>query len=197
MLIPLSLTLNLPETMRPLLICLSLLALAACSDDSGLPDPTLNNVERTETLYALEGTPVTTPSAYSLEGSRRVRTDLFTDFDFAYNVEPDGRRVFLPRAAMGIETTANVKPGFVVRSESFEAITVAPSNGYITDQPVPIAEGERYVVRGRITCTSLGLPKYAKLEVVSFDDAARTVTFRILTDDNCGFRGLEPGLPDR
>ncbi|MEA2712419.1 MAG: hypothetical protein QOK27_380, partial [Gemmatimonadales bacterium] len=24
----------------------------------------------------------------------------------------------------------------------------------------------------------------------------RTVSFRILIDDNCGFRGLEPGLPN-
>jgi len=43
---------------------------------------------------------------------------------------------------------------------------------------------------------SLGLPKYGKLEVVSFDDVARSVTFRILTDDNCGFKGLQPGLPN-
>jgi hypothetical protein len=43
---------------------------------------------------------------------------------------------------------------------------------------------------------SIGLPKYAKLEVLSFDDVTRIVTFRIITDDNCGFRGLEPGLPD-
>jgi hypothetical protein len=39
------------------------------------------------------------------------------------------------------------------------------------------------------------VPKYAKLEVLSFDEAARTVTFRILIDENCGFKGLEPGLP--
>ncbi len=197
MLIPLWVMLNVPETMKPSLICLSLLALAACSGDDGLPDPTVNNVERSETIYALEGTPVTTPSAYAIEGNRQVRTDVSTDFDFAYNVESDGRRVFLPRAAMGIDTDASVKPGFVVRSESFEAITIAPSNGYVTDQAVPIAEGERYVVRSRVTCLSLGLPKYAKLEVVGFDDLARTVTFRVLTNDNCGFRSLEPGLPDR
>jgi hypothetical protein len=50
-------------------------------------------------------------------------------------------------------------------------------------------------VRSRVTCT-IGVPKYAKLEIVGFDDVARTVSFRILIDDNCGFRGLEPGLPN-
>jgi len=178
-------------------LCILLLAAAvACSDDNGLPDPTTTNVERTDTLYALEGTPVGTPSAYALEGSRRVRTDISIDFDFAYNVEPDGRHVFLPRATLGIDSAASVNPGLQVRTETFEGITTAPSNGYTTNQSMPIAVGDRFVVRGRITCVSIGLPKYAKLEVLSFDDVTRIVTFRIITDDNCGFRGLEPGLPD-
>jgi hypothetical protein len=175
---------------------LLLVSIAACSDDNGLPDPTVNNVERAETLYALVGTPVGTPSAYAIEGNRRVRTDVSIDFDFAYNIQSDGSHAFLPRATLGIDSTAAVKPGFLARSETFEGITTAPSNGYITDQPVPIAVGDRFAVRGRVTCLSIGVPKYAKLEVLSFDDVARTVIFRVLTDDNCGFKGLEPGLPD-
>ena len=183
--------------MRPFRMCFALLLAAACDDTSGLPDPTLTNVERTETLHALTGTPVSTPSGYALEGGRRVRTDLSVEFDFAYNVETDGRHVFVPRAVLGISPDASVNPGFQARSETFEAITEAPSNGYITDRVVPIAVGERSVVRSRVTCVSIGLPKYAKLEVLSFDDVARSVIFRVLTNDNCGFRGLLPGLPDR
>jgi hypothetical protein len=163
-----------------------------------LPDATVENVERTETLFALVGTPVSTPSGYSIqpvEGNRRVRTDLSVDFDFAFNVEADGRHVFLPRAALGIDTANSVNPGFRSRSEAFEAITTAPSDGYITEEPVPIGVGDRYVVRSRITC-NIGVPKYAKLEIVAFDETARTVTFRVLANDNCGFRSLEPGLPD-
>ena len=181
--------------MRSFPLCLAFLLAAACSDDNGLPDAALNNTERTDTLYALVGTPITTPSAYAIEGSRRVRTDVSTAFDFAYNVEPDGRRVFVPQAVLGI-SESNVNPGFQPRTETFEGIREAPSNGYITDRVVPIAEGERYVVRGRITCVSIGVPKYGKIEILSFDDAARTVTFRILTNENCGFKSLEPGLPD-
>ncbi|HEU5304088.1 MAG TPA: hypothetical protein VFU40_05535, partial [Gemmatimonadales bacterium] len=123
-------------------------------------------------------------------------TDLSTEFDFAYNVEADGRHVFLPRAALGIDTANTVKPGFRRMNEAFDAITLAPGSGYTTDDPVVLAVGERYVVRGRVTCT-LGLPKYAKMEILQFDDVAGLVTFRVLTDDNCGFRSLEPGLPDR
>ena len=182
--------------MRSLVFVVLLLAAAACSDSNGLPDAALTNAERTDTLYALVGTPVSTPSGYALEGSRRVRTDLSVDFDFAYNVESDGTPVFLPRAALGIDPTATVNPGFLARPETFEAIKVAPSNGYVTDRAIPIALGQRYVVRSRVTCT-IGVPKYAKLEVVAIDDGARLVAIRVLTDDNCGFKGLEPGLPKR
>jgi hypothetical protein len=184
--------------MRPLPLVFLWFALGgiACSDSNGLADATIENVEQTDTLWALVGTPVSTPSGYSVDGSRRVRTDLSVDFDFAYNRETSGTNVFLPRAALGIDTATAAKPGFQVRNESFDAITLAPSNGYITDVPVPIAVGQRYVVRSRITC-SIGVPKYAKMEILSFDEPTRIVSFRIMTNDNCGFRSLEPGLPDR
>jgi hypothetical protein len=181
--------------MRSSFCLLFVLWVGACGDSNDLPDATLTNVERTETLYSLVGTPVATPSGYSLDGGRPIRTDQTDAFDFAYNIQPDGSHVFIPRAGFGIDTTNTANPGFQRRTESFEAITSAPSDGYVSDTLTPIAVGERYVVRGRITCLSLGVPKYAKLEVLSFDETAKTVNFRILIDDNCGFKGLEPGLP--
>lgn len=180
--------------MRLILRCFALLLLVACGDSNGLPDPTIPNVERSDSLYALVGTPVNTPSAYSLQGSSRVRTDQSIEFDFAFDIQSSGQAVLVPRAALGIDANADVKPGLQIQTATFDAITVAPSNGYITDQAIPIAVGERYAVRGRVTC-SQGLPKYGKLEVVSIDPLARTIAFRILTNDNCGFKGLTPGLP--
>ena len=171
------------------------LATAACSDSNDLPDATLEHVERTDTLWALVGTPVSTPSGFCVEGSRRVRTDLSVDFDFAYNIQ-DGQHVLLPRAALGIDTANAVNPGFVARTESFEAIAMPPSGGFVTDAAVPIATVERYVIRSRVTC-NVGVPKYAKLEILEFNDALGIMTFRVLVNDNCGFRSLEPGLPDR
>lgn len=190
--------------MRPLSGIFLLFSLAglACSDSNGLADATIANAEHTDTLWSLIGTPVSTPSGYSVEGSRRVRTDLFIDFDFAYSLEQDGSHVFIPRAALGIDTattvsaTSTVNPGLQARTETFETITEAPSNGYIVDRAVPVAVGERYLVRGRVTC-DVGVPKYGKLELLAFNDDLGIVTFRILTDDNCGFRSLKPGLPDR
>ncbi len=184
----------------PLIFLLAATAGAACSDTNDLGDANIENVERTDTLWALVGTSVSLPSGYSLQpltGTRRVRTDLFVDFDFAYNIESNGQHVFLPRAALGIDTATSVKPGFILRNETFEAIEMPASDGYVTDNAVPLAVGQRFVVRGRVTCTNLGVPKYAKLEILHLDDISRFVTFRVLANDNCGFRSLEPGLPDR
>ncbi len=182
--------------MRTTSAAFALLVAVACSDSSGLPDATNSNTVQTDTLFALVGTPITSPSGYAIDGGQRVHTDQTINFDFAYNIEADGRRVFVPRAVLGIEPDASVNPGLQLRSETFDAIVEAPSDGYVTDQVVPIAVGERYAARSRITCP-IGVPQYAKLEIVSFDDVARTVAFRVLTNDNCGFRGLEPGIPDR
>jgi hypothetical protein len=183
---------------NPVTVLVISLALASCSDTNDLPDATTENVERTDTLWALVGTPVSTPSGFSVEGSRRVRTDLTIDFDFAYNIQPGGQHVLLPRAALGIDTANSVNPGFVPQTETFEGITSPQSSGYITDVALPIAVGERYVVRGRVTPTcTVGVPKYAKLEILEFNDALGLMTFRVLANDNCGFRSLEPGLPDR
>lgn len=170
------------------------LALAAgCSDNNGLIEPTNANLVDTLTLGALEGTPIQTPSAYSVS-SGVVRTDQSPDFEFAYNVDSTGRRVFLPRKVLGLSSTSGADPGVQATTASFDAIKVAPSNGYTVDSAVTVEVGQRWLVRSRVFC-SIGVPQYAKLEILSFQDS--TVTFKVLADNNCGYKGLEPGLPNR
>ena len=66
----------------------------------------------------------------------------------------------------------------------------------VTRDPLAVAVGERYVARSRVVCTSLGVPLYGKLEVLAIDAAARTLTFEVLVDENCGYIGLAPGVPE-
>jgi hypothetical protein len=183
-----------PRFLRPFLL-FALAVAIACSDDNSLGDATITNVEDTVTLGALEGTPISVPSGYNISDGA-ARTDQSVNFEFAYNVRKlaDGtyQRVFLPRAALGLVST-QANPGLQRQDATFDQITRAPSNGYTADSAVPIQVGERYVVRSRVVCTSLGVPLYGKLEILSFQDS--TVTFRTLTDLNCGFRELVPGLP--
>ena len=184
------------RTIRSLSLLLPLALAAACSDDNGVGDATEVNVVDTMTLGSLEGTPISTPSGYRIT-TGPVRTDQFVDFEFAYNIRQlaDGsyQRVFLPRAALGLSSTDQADPGLQRREESFDDITSAPSNGYVVDSAVPVQVGERYVVRSRVVC-SIGVPLYGKLQILSFQDS--TVTFQVLADQNCGFKGLLPGLPE-
>ncbi len=168
-------------------------AVLGCGDDDSLPDPEVPNVVDTLTLGSLVGTPITTPSGFAVERGT-VRTDQSADFDFAYNIEPDGRPVFLPRAALGLPSSTTADPGLQQRSESFDEIVVARSNGYVTEEPVPIALGDRFMVRSRVVC-GIGVPRYAKIEVINLE--ANLVDLKVLANTNCGYKGLEPGLPDR
>ena len=183
-------------TIRRLLPLLALSAAAACSDSNNLPDPTQENFVDTVTVGSLTDTPITTASGFSVL-SGAIRTDLDPGFDFAYDIQGDpatGTSVFLPRAVLGIESGSSAEPGVMRRDESFDAIEAAPSNGYVTDEAVPVAVGERYIVRSRVTCT-IGVPVYAKVEIIGLE--GNSVILKVLANENCGYRGLEPGLPDR
>lgn len=176
-------------TIRRFLLLFPLAAAVACSDDN-LGDATNENVVDTVTIFSLLGTPITSPSGFNITQGA-VRTDQ-SFFEFAYNNQADGQRVLLPQAALGI-TTGSAEPGLQLRPESFDEIHSARSNGYTTDEAVPIEIGQRYMVRSRLTvCGSV--PLYAKLEILQTEP--QSVTFKVLTNRNCGFRGLEPGFPD-
>jgi hypothetical protein len=178
-----------PRLLLPVVVALTL----ACGDDDNLADPSEQNVVDTLVIGSLTGTPITTPSGFSvLDGT--VRTDLTAAFDFAYNIETGGRRVFLPRAALGLPSATTADPGLQRRDETFDAIVVARSNGYVTEEAVPVEVGERYMVRSRVIC-SQSVPLYAKIEILAFEDS--TVTLQVLANRNCGYKGLEPGFPDR
>ncbi|HWB41926.1 MAG TPA: hypothetical protein VG500_11740 [Gemmatimonadales bacterium] len=181
---------------RRVLPLLALSVLAACGDDDNLPEPTERNFVDTVTVGSLTDTPITTASGFAVTVGP-IRTDLDPSFDFAYDIRgtPDtGRSVLLPRAVLGITSGGTAEPGLMRRDEAFDAIEVAPSNGYVTEEEVPIAVGERYIVRSRVTC-ALSVPYYAKIEILGLED--NSVILKVLANRNCGYRGLEPGFPDR
>ena len=180
---------------RLLLQLLALTALTACGGEDNLPDPTSQNLVDTVTVGSLTDTPITTASGFSVSAGA-IRTDLDPGFDFAYDIEgpPEtGRKVILPRAVLGITSTGSAEPGVMRREEAFDDIHIAPSNGYVTDSAVTVALGERYVIRSRVVC-DLGVPIYAKVEIIGFED--NSLVLKRLKNVNCGYRSLEPGLPD-
>ncbi len=172
-------------------------AATACGNPNALASATIPNDTTYITLGAVDGTPIQVASAYSVSDARAVRTDLTSSFDFAYNVDAAGVHVFLFQGVLGLTPTGAIKPGFLRDTLPFDSITDAPLNGYDTDDTLHLAVGDRYIIRSRPVCSSVGQSEYGKLEIVSFDSVAHTVRFKVLVDNNCGYLGLSVGLPPR
>jgi hypothetical protein len=171
---------------------LALLA-AACGDTTGLPAPFFTNAVGTVSLFALRGTDITLPSAYTLDGAQPVRTDQTTALDFAFDFDSLGAPALFPTGAINLGQLSGLQRS----TTRFDAITLAPTGGYILDKPIALDTGTVLLVRSRPTTCSFGVTVslYAKLRVLGVDSTARRVDFEILVDQNCGYRGLEPGLP--
>jgi hypothetical protein len=185
---------RLDRRLAPTIGCAGLALLAAaCSNTLGLPKAALENTVDTVSLFALSGTPVTAPSAYSVLDKRLVRTDLSTALDFAFDIDSSGRALLLPTQKLGLGANSGLQRA----TAPFDAITEAPTGGWVFDSAFVVDSGSVMLVRSRpTTCiTGITVSLYAKLQVLVLDRAARRLDFAILVDQNCGYRGLAPGLP--
>ncbi len=165
----------------------------ACGNATGLPAASIDNVVDTVSLYALRGTDISLPSAYSLEGAQLVRTDQTTALDFAFDFDSLGEPALFPTGAIHL----GVLSGLQRSATAFDAIKLAPTGNYVFDKPIALDTGTVLLVRSRPTTCLFGVTVslYAKLRVLGVDSTARRLDFEILVDQNCGYRGLEPGLP--
>ena len=169
---------------------------AACSSTANLPDPTDANLIDTTTVWALNGTAITDPSGFSIPDRIAVRTDQSAAFDFAFNIDNSGKPVFLPIKLLGLGAVSGVNPGLLLSSIAFDSIrTAVTGDSYVFEDTVGVVVGSSYYARSRVVCSTLAMPMYGKIEILSVDPAGRSVTFRYLVDNNCGYLGLEPGLP--
>jgi hypothetical protein len=170
---------------------LCLLVLAACGDE--LFPASFENFEDEVELGALFGTAPPIPSAYSIADARTVRTDLSASFDFAYVMDAAGKHFLVPIDALGLGSSSS-NPGLLKSTDAFASITSAPSDGYVTSDSLEVAVGDVLVGRSRLACF-LGVPQYAKIEVLAIDAPNKTIRLKVLANINCGYRSLSPGIP--
>jgi hypothetical protein len=180
----------------PLVLCT---LLAACGELNPLPRPSVENKPDTVSLYALSGTPVALPSAFSLQFNSVVRSDQTSTLDFAFDIDTAGRALLLTTGALKLGRGSGIQ----LTTTPFDSIRIAPTGHYELDSAVVIDSGSVAIVHSTQAQCSFGIVAvfYAKLHVLAIDTTSgpngRRMDFEILTDTNCGYRGLEPGLPPR
>lgn len=168
----------------------------ACGEDRFLADPSAENVVDTFTLGALRHSPLSIESGFEISLTKPVfTTDPSLRIDFLYDLDSVAGPAFLPAQVAGLLPPSATNPGFKRMDVPFDSILIASRNGYVVDEVIPIDSGDVFLVRSLIRC-SIGVPHYGKLVVTGIDTVLNTVTFHVMVNQNCGYRGLEPGLPD-
>jgi hypothetical protein len=184
------------------------MSVAGCNDPFAILPPSRPNTVDTLELFAVNGTALNRPSGYSLtiKGLLRLGIDPppvlnGPPFDFMYRLEPSAGPQFAPFGAVATPTSNQTeigRPGLQLSTTPFDQITEGQQIGYLVDRPIDLTPGLVLFARSSLPNNCfLGIPYYAKIEVLELIDSTRSVKFRILTNNNCGYRGLEPGLPTR
>jgi hypothetical protein len=179
------------------------LVTASCQVDSTLPPATIPVAQQLITLYALTGTPVTTPSGYNMVQLGEVRTNVSNNFDFVMDIGIDstfgvGSKgdtviVLLPRGAVGFVEDG----GLQWTITSFDSVVVAPVTGYQQAKATRIRQGDVVLAASRrqVCDNATSHPRYAKLDIQTVDLVARSVVILVVIDPNCGYRSLKSGIP--
>jgi hypothetical protein len=171
---------------------------SACGDPNLLLPANFFNEVDTVTVYALTDTPVWRPSAYAMTDGLTVRLDQTNSADFAFDIYPDSQPALLPGAVVGQPSQRGLNPGLLRANAPFDSLVIAVVSGYQTNDTVHAEVGSVFYARANIIPTCfLGVPPYAKIEVLAVDYTERSMQFRILVNRNCGYKGLEPGIPER
>jgi hypothetical protein len=178
-------------------------AMLACGDPNA-PVANFANYADTLELYALNGAPRGAPTAIHLidgvGGSSAATTDGSFRFDIAVDLDAEGRPRLYPVRAVAAPFLGKHRVGIRRTTQSFDAITEAPTDDYVHDSTAVVAVGEPVLVESAdpeatSTCFGGGVI-YAKMVVDSVHTTTRRLFVRVTADPNCGFRSLVvPGVP--
>lgn len=172
---------------------------AGCDNTLALPPATVSNVVDTVTLYALQGTSITSASGFDVTLRVTARTDRQGEgFDIAFDLNDEGQALIFTTGALGLDA----RSGIQTSDRAFGDIVIAPLEDYPLDSALVVGVDSVFIVRSRPTSFGcvffLGqLPRYGKFHVLDLNLETRQITMEHLVNVNCGFRGLESGIPIR
>lgn len=177
-------------------LAVAALVLAGCGDTTGPRDVPLPDEPTEDVLFDFESADLGDPTAFDIVSGNPARPDQTSEWDFIFAIPSGGDPEFRPREVVMGEEAAS---GLQRANRSLEELREAPEDGYVTDEPIRVEEGDVLVGRSRqdpnfltITCRH-----FMKLEVVSLDASAGTVTIRHLVNPNCNDRNLVAGSGGR
>ena len=179
-----------------------------CDNTLALPLAVTPNIIDTVTLHALQGTPINAASGFDVIVGLTARTDRQSDadrlrgipppgFDIAFDIGDDSLALIFTTGALGL----NARSGIQSSDRAFGDIVIAPLEDYQLDTLV-VGVDSVFIVRSRLTSFGcvffLGrLPRYGKFHVLDLNLETRQITLENLVNVNCGYRGLEFGIPTR
>jgi hypothetical protein len=176
------------------------IGVSACSSLTR-PKAQTGNATDTVTVFALNGTPVDAPSGLWLFGQQAVVISSSFSFDLALDLGNQGQQMTLYTVrfvAGGLSAAHTV--GMQKMGTDFDAVTKAPSTGYVSDSLFTANVGDVFVIQSA-DAAACGFSVfsnvlYAKVQVLAVDPVARTMRTRFTVDPNCGFFSLIPtGTP--
>jgi hypothetical protein len=179
----------------PLLVLLTAVSLvaSACGSDPFAFNWTAS--KDTVQLYSLARPELNLYSGFNFYQRTRVRIEAATStgtWDIAVDTR-NGQIVLLPPGALGVTSKARIT---VVSGQTFDQVTDAPADTtlYTANEPVPVSNGNIYVVRTNQSIGAYGTPcvYYAKLEPVDIDPTDGILTFAFDSSPVCNDRRLIP-----
>ena len=184
-----------PSFVRFLVAGAAIASTLACGEPTRLPAQA-EVFGDTLTVYALSGTDISYPTALNVGQLLAVRASGVFDYEVAFDINAEGHAVVYPAALLAAPEVGVRRVGLLEVDTTFEALTMAPRQGYVYDQPVVLERGDVVAIEAQVSCP-YPYPQliYSKLVVDSVKAADRAIFIRAVTDPSCGFRSFLPGLP--
>jgi hypothetical protein len=180
-----------------LLALTGLVAGVAACDDPFKIQASFQNENQSFTIAALTGADVSAPAGLYLDGKTIVRIAGDFSFDIAFDIDAQGKPVFIPVGMVGTPLTGAKPIGFQRITGGYDNLSEAPKTGYHFDSTMVVNPGAAIAIQAQSSNCTLSLTPYifAKVVIDSVNPATRMLYGRTVINLNCGFRQLTTGLP--
>lgn len=179
-------------------------AFAACGSPTETPAGNAT-IADTNSVYALTGAPPSAPTGVNDSFPKPVRAVPTEAVDIVFDIVGT-QAIVLPTKLV---FASQYFGALLASTQPYNAMTAAPTCCYADTIALNITAGTTFYVQSfNLACRNQGVVNrryiYAKFIIDSINytpydaianPSGRTIWYRMVTDPNCGFTSLEPGIP--